>query len=130
MANKLKTTLPLPVEVIEGDNYTVIHLHENVLGQPIVVQGDNREDAERRAISMLKFTVEYHMKRSSELDRWKPFQKGDWTNTGGKWLIIYGIHFYLRIGEGMKGGKYIPFTNWNIKFTNYWRIPIRKTTYK
>ena len=83
-------------------------------------QGDSFEQAEEKFWKLYRNLYKFQEKRSNELDKWKPFQKGPWGKIGGKWITIFGLHWSFRYGKGMKGGWYIPFTNLNIWFNNYW----------
>jgi hypothetical protein len=128
--NKFKfTEINIDVEVSEDDNIIVLATtdkSEVILGSPIVVQADSFEEAKEKFWNTLKFINEYHLERSKELDLWKPFQKGNWKETGGKWFIIFGIHVSFRIGENMQRGRYIPFTKLNISIHNFWKRKIKK----
>lgn len=116
--------LEVPVTYIEEDGQHIISTNEETkkfFDVGIVVQKDTKEEAIRTFWILLKYHIEWDEQRSRELDRWKPFQKGDWSHTGGTWFTIFGFHFYFRYGKGMKHGWYIPFTKLNIMITNYWR---------
>lgn len=87
----------------------------------IVVQGDSVAEAKRQYLLTLSGHIQWLEKRSRELEKWKPFQKGDWKHIGGKWFTIFGINVYFRTGKGMKGGWYVPFTKLNVKIFNHWK---------
>ncbi len=125
-----RITLEIPVGMIEGDGgFVIFNTKETdqILGKvSIVIQEESLEEAKRVYLILLKSHIEWAEDRSRQLDKWKPFQKsGKNTMTRSFWFMIFGMHFYFRRGKGMKGGWYIPFTNLNISFHNYW-IPYRK----
>lgn len=116
--------ISIPVEMIqEGETVFISTTEEaeKILGFSSYGDGKTKEEAEKQFWSMIRFMNEYYKERSDKLDCWKPFQKGDWKHIGGTWFIIFGIHVYFRTGKGMKGGRYIPFTNLNIMINNHWR---------
>lgn len=117
-------SVDLMVESENGKDCFVIVTNEEsekILQQALCVQGDSLDDCEKKFWEQFQVINEYNKKRSNELDKWKPFQKGDWKHIGGSWFIIFGINAYFRKGKGMKGGWYIPFTKMNISINNYWR---------
>ncbi len=117
------TQLTIPVEIIQDGEYCVLATNdesEKILGQPIVVQGNTFEQAEKEFWISVKCINQYHSDRSRELDKWKFFQKGPWNEIGGTWFTLLGININFRHGEGMNGGWYIPFTKLNISVHNYW----------
>lgn len=121
--NSAKTTIGLPVIVLEEDGHWIITTtpeSEKITCNAVCASGKTFPDAEKRFWEMFNIIAKYNEKRSRELDKYKFFQKGDWKHIGGKWFTIIGFHFYLRYGKNMKGGKYIPFTKLNILFLNYW----------
>ena len=112
-----KYKMSIPVAWIkDGDSYLVITTKESekLFGQSLYGSGKTIKKAENHLLSMGRIITEYHTHRSNELDKWKPFQCGDWSHIGGTWFMIYGIHFYFRYGKNMHGGWYIPFTKLNI----------------
>lgn len=115
----------IPVNVINTKNgntlVTTTKESEKLLGNSIYSQGKTYEEAEKGFWEMLKYVNDYHLTRSNELNKWKWFQKGDWSKTGGSWFTILGINVYFRYGKNMKGGWYIPFTKMNILIHNHWR---------
>lgn len=120
-------TLEVPVGYIY-DETTKLHMLFNtketdkLLGQTnLVITEETLEKAQETYFLLLKLDKDYHLKRSQALDKWKPFQKGPWNLNGGRWLTFFGLHFFFRKGKGMKGGRYIPFTNLNISFYNHWK---------
>lgn len=68
-----------------------------------------------------KIDREYLQQRADKAYKWIPFERGQWKGTGTFWFRVYGLHFYFRYGNGMKGGKYIPLTKLNISITNHWK---------
>lgn len=110
-----------------GKHYVTTNDEDNPLSDhmSIFAQGNTFEDAKKSFIKQYRsFIKHYYIKRSNELHRWKPFESGDWSKTGGRWFTIFGFQFYFRYGDGMKGGWYIPFTKLNVSFTNYWSKPL------
>lgn len=113
----------LPIIRVRSDGKCHIITRTNdkdVIGKGIIAVGDTFEDAEDQFWELLKTTSTHERKRSNELNKWKPFQKGNWSSTGGTWLIVYGIKIYWRYGKNMRYGWYIPFTKMNIMIVNYW----------
>lgn len=116
--------LKIPVDMhIENERVILITNGESeaLIPYPIVCEGKDLEQATSSFWKIVKYHAEYDRTRSNELDKWKPFQKGDWSQRGGKWIMIFGLHFYFRKGKNMKGGRYVPFTNLNISFFNHWQ---------
>ncbi len=117
--------MKLEIDVLYSKEYGEYYIYstkkfEEVVGTFIYGSGKTLKAAERQFWSMAKFIFQYNHDRSMELDKWKPFQKGDWGHIGGSWFTIYGIRVYFRYGGGMFGGRYIPFTKLNISVHNYW----------
>lgn len=128
MMNKEKNwqekSIKIPVKYRKEGNTHIIRTtkkSEKYFGQYIMGYADNSADAEKEFWEYVKSVNNYHFERSKELDKWKPLQLGDWSQMGGRWITVFGFHFNFRYGKGMKGGFYIPFTKFNISFTNYWR---------
>lgn len=121
--SKSRGYVRLPVEVIVGPDGYVLSTDTSVNehGHVCVSFGKTRKRAEEDYLSHLNVMWRYYKDRSRELDLWKPFQSGDWSSIGGKWIIVYGIHVYFRVGSGMRGGWYVPFTRLNIMVVNLWR---------
>jgi hypothetical protein len=119
---EINLTIPV-ILVQEDEDYCIISTKESeaIIGNSIVGSGKTFEDAANKFWDMARYINEYHKSRSHDLDRWKPFQKGNWKHTGGSWFTVFGINVYFRRGKNMKGGWYIPFTKMNISITNYWR---------
>ena len=123
MTQEKLITINIPILLIEYEDKYLLSTtseSEKILTTSICVEGDTLEKVEEAFQEALQFTNEYHLERSNELNKWKIFQKGNWSQTGGCWFIIYGIKMYFRKGKGMKGGKYIPFTSLNISVYNFW----------
>lgn len=116
--------LNIDVELVREDEYFILATTDKskeLLGEFICVQGKSQQEVETEFWEMLKFINDYNKERSDELNKWKPFQKGDWSHIGGTWFTIYGFHMYFRKGKGMIGGWYVPFTDLNISVHNFWR---------
>lgn len=121
-----KSTYPLPISVKEDEGIWVATFNsdtETLLGKRMhgVAQGDTREDAVRNMLDVIRCVYEHYEEMEMKYKRWVPFRGGNWKKMGGNWFTIFGIHFYLRIGAGMKGGWYIPFTKLNISISSEWR---------
>lgn len=119
----------LPISLIKEDELWVATTNEKTavfLGHKLqgCAQGKTKEEAIRRMFALVKMSHEYSDECRLNYQRWVPFRKGDWKHSGGKWFVIFGIHFYFRYGKGMKGGWYIPFSKLNISISSEW------TTYK
>lgn len=116
-------SVPLEVEIITSEEGVCISTTDksyDIIGFHIVVQENTLEAATEHFWKSAKIASSYHQKRSKELNKWKPFQKGEWKSTAGSWFIVYGFKFYFRYGADMKGGWYIPLTKMNITITNLW----------
>lgn len=112
-------------ELEDGEHHLLFTIEptEEVIGRVgIVVEGDTLQQAKEEFLKTLKVHLRWEGERSRELDKWKPFQKGNWKHIGGTWFNIFGLNFYFRKGKNMKGGFYIPLTNLNIMFTNHWAL--------
>ena len=115
----------LPISVVNSDGIWVATCNDEtkkVLGDRLhgCAQGDTKADAIEKMFQLIRFSHEFSEREVMRYQRWVPFRKGDWKHTGGSWFVIFGLHFYLRYGKGMKGGKYIPFTKLNISFHSEW----------
>lgn len=128
MEKSKEISINLPVILREEEGYFVLSTtpeSKRILGgHAFVCQGKNMEDVQKKFWVMVTMMCKYHLKRSNDLDKWKPFQKGNWKSIGGKWIKIFGLHFSFRYGKRgvMKHGRYIPFTKLNIMFSNAWTI--------
>lgn len=119
---KKKHKIGIEVELFEDDGKFVICPVDNCpIFQGIVSQGHTLEAAEKKFIQLAGYMQEYYIERSNDLDRWKPFNKGNWSRRGGTWFTVFGVGLYFRFGQGMKGGFYVPLTKMNITFTNHWK---------
>lgn len=115
--------LEIPIEYNYEDGHHIITNNDETnkfLNIPIVVQAKSLEKAINNYWETVRCHLDYLEKRDRELDKWKPFQKGDWNHIGGNWFTVFGLNFYFRYGKNMKHGFYIPFTKLNIMFKNYW----------
>lgn len=124
-----KTTIELPVSIVENGGYWTITGNketEKLIGSGLSVcaSGESKDEAIRSFFILMKVAHSYEEECRLKYQCWVPFRKGDWGHTGGTWFVVFGIHFYLRYGKGMKGGKYILFTKLNISIHSEW------TTYK
>lgn len=124
MTQPQKIMLELPVLYYYKNGHHVLVSYEatdKLLDIPVVVQKNTKEDA----IKAFWITVSIHLQhlndRSCLLDRVHPLQIGPWKHRGGRWFSTFGLNFYFRVGKGMKGGFYLPFTNLNVSFSNYWK---------
>ena len=86
-----------------------------------VAKGGTLEEAEKDYFNILNEHIKWLQEEHLKLNCWKPLRLGPWENGMGKWFSVFGMHFYFRIGKGMQGGFYIPFTNLNISFNNNWK---------
>lgn len=118
--------LSIPVKYsFDGEYYGVSTTDESKdkLGAHLHGYGHSIEEAEEKFWSLLKWINTRDKKRSKELNKYKFFQKGDWSAVGGKWFTILGINFFFRKQKGnfpMEGGWIIPFTKQNIRIHNHW----------
>lgn len=122
-----KTFFQLPISAVQSGEYWVASFNEDteaIFGDSFsgCAQGDTREGAIRRLFLIVKYAHEFSEDRRRNYERFVPFQKGDWNRIGGRWFKVFGVHFSFRYGNGMKGGKYIPFTKLNISTYSSWRI--------
>lgn len=119
--------LKLKAKLIQHEDEFLIFIdgkEEEILGQSLCASANTIEEAQEKFWQMAKSINQYHADRSNELNKWKLFQKGDWTHIGGTWFTLIVIQIYFRYGKGMKHGRYIPFSKLNISIHNYWRKPI------
>lgn len=121
--------ISVPVNMFTDEDGTVVLSStdetQKLFGGGMVSQGDTVEEAEKKFWDMVESITTYNSERSYELDKWKPLQIGPWKSIGGKWFIVFGIQFYFRKKSGlvktkMVGGRFIPFTKWNIRINNLW----------
>lgn len=123
--------IEIPVTLYKDDGMYVIanskKTDEIIRDVGIVVQGETLEEAKEQWLNSLKFHLQFINNRSNELDRWKPFQKGNWKHIGGTWFKIFGLQFYFRYGRDNKYGWFVPFTKLNVSFHNYWYTRKSKT---
>ena len=120
-----KKFFDFPISAVESDGYWVVACNsdtEKLIGNGLSVsaQGKTKEEALKKMFMMIALTHDYSEECRLNYQRWVPFRKGDWKHSGGTWFIIFGIQFYFRHGNGMKGGVYIPFTKLNISISNDW----------
>lgn len=120
-----KETFPLPISVVESEGMWTATCNkgtEKYLGERLhgCSQGKTKQEAIKKMFQTIRITHYFSEERMRMYECWVPFIKGDWNHTGGKWLTVFGIHIYFRHGSGMKGGRYIPFTNLNISVSNKW----------
>ena len=106
--------------MFQDETGVVITAYNKGLFGFIAVQGKSYKEAENRFWKMALDIYKHHESRSQELNRWKWFQKGNWKSIGGTWFTVFGIMVYFRYGKPMIDGWYIPFTNLNIRISNYW----------
>lgn len=115
----------LPISVIHSDGIYVASTNDEtklVLGSGLhgCAQGDSEAEAIDKMFKLIRLAHHYADDRMRAYQRWVPFRKGNWNHRGGKWFVIFGIHFYFRYGHGMKGGWYLPFTKLNLSIRNEW----------
>lgn len=111
------------------DKYWVMGLSKemsDLLNFEIWCYGEYYESVEEGFKRKFKEALKYYVKRSDDLDKWKPFQFG----TGSLifryfWFTIFGFHFYISYRESIEGIN-IPFTKVNIVFRNEWRNKTKK----
>lgn len=126
---KNKETFSLPISVVNDGEWWVAACNDEtkkLLGDRLhgCAQGKTKEEAIDEMFMLIRMAHDYSEECRLNYQRFVPFRKGDWKHTGGKWLIIFGIHIYFRYGKGMKGGAYLPFTKLNVSLSNEW------TTYR
>jgi hypothetical protein len=134
---KNKHDFEFPVSVVNESGVWVATCNENtkvLLGDKVhaCAQGNTKDEAIRKMFSMIRFMHEYSDECRMNYQRFVPFRKGDWSQTGGKWFVIFGINFYFRYGSKMKHGWYFPFTKLNISINNEWveYSRLKKNKYK
>lgn len=121
-----KTTIQLPVSIIEKDGAWSIATNINTrnligdLGNG-TFSSKSKEDAIEKFWKIMKMSHDYETECRLKYQRWVPFRHGDWS-IGGRWFVIFGINFYFRLGNNMKGGWYIPFTKLNIMVHSEWAV--------
>lgn len=95
---------------------------EKILGDFLhgVSQGNTKEEAIANLFETIRIASYFAEDRYRSYQRFVPFRKGNWSHIGGRWFVVFGIHFYFRYGKGMRGGRYIPFTKLNISVSNEW----------
>lgn len=122
-----KTVAEIPMSIICTENKDWVAATnddtKNILGEDfgITAQGKTKEDAKKKFLLMIKWTHEYSEECRRNYQRFVPFRKGRWKHSGGKWVAIFGIHFYFRYGEQNNHGFFIPFTKLNISISNDWK---------
>ena len=99
----------LPISVIKSGEFWVATCNDEtdlILGEHLhaVAQGKTKEDAINSMMKMLRYTHEYTEECRVKYQRWVPFRKGDWNMVGGKWFVVFGLHFYFRYGKSMRHG--------------------------
>jgi hypothetical protein len=125
-----KTTIEIPVSIVNDGEYWCVGSNkdtEKLVGKSlsaISASGKTKEEAISEFFVMMKTIYFFEEDCRLKYQRWVPFIKGNWSKQGGTWFVIFGIHFYFRYGNGMKGGWYIPFTKLNISIHSDW------TTYR
>lgn len=122
-----KEIFELPISVISDGKYWCASFNDEtkeVFGDILhgCGQGESKDEAIRQMFSIIKFHHDYSELRILNYQRFVPFRKGDWKQTGGTWFVIFGIHFYFRCGNNMKGGRYMPFTKLNISIHSEWSV--------
>ena len=121
-----KTTIELPVSMIWDGKYWSIAGNsetERLFGKGLIqgACGKTKEKAIKEFFTLIKIVFEDYKNSSDKYEKWVPFIKGPWKHIGDQWFQVFGIHVYFRIGKGMQGGWYVPFTKLNISTNNLWR---------
>lgn len=124
---KNKDFFNLPIAVIKDEDYWVASTNtatEKFLSNYLIgcAKGKTKEEAINKMFNGIKRSYEYSEECRLNYQRWVPFRKGDWSHVAGKWFVIFGMQFSFRWNKGIRGGKYIPFTNINIWVTNQWTL--------
>lgn len=124
--SKNKEFFNLPISIIKNDEWYIAAINDDtksILGDNInaCAQGKTKEEAVQKMFQIIRLSLNYNVECKLNYQRFVPFRKGNWKYNGGKWFIIFGINFYFRYGNNMKGGKYIPFTKLNISISNLWK---------
>jgi hypothetical protein len=122
-----RVIVQLPIAVVEGEKYFVASTNDETkkfLGDDLhgCAQGETKEEAINRMFELIKWSCEFQKECRLSYQRWVPFRKGDWTHIGGKWFIIFGIHFSFRWGKQNKYGWFVPFTPLNISVHSDWIV--------
>lgn len=121
-----KSFANIPISIINSESGVWVACTNDdtkkVLGEYLggTSQGDTKEEAIKDLLLLLRYAHEYADDRMRSYQRWVPFRKGNWKHSGGKWFVIFGIHFYFRYGGKNKGGFFVPFTKLNINISNEW----------
>jgi hypothetical protein len=123
---KNKETFSFPISVVNDGEYWIATCNnetEKLLGDKLhaCAQGETKDEAISKMFMMIRMTHDYSEECRLNYQRFVPFRKGDWKHTGGKWVVIFGIHIYFRYGKGMKGGAYLPLTKLNVSLLNEWK---------
>lgn len=119
-----KETFDFPISVIEEDGQWCAGTNkesEELLGYNGHGVGNTKEEAIKDLFKSLRFFVDYLDDRQRNYQRFVPFRSGKWKGQATHWFVVFGIHFYFRYGDGMLGGKYIPFTKLNVTVHNEWK---------
>lgn len=113
----------IPVEIAEEEGTIYIVPKKEYSYTGFVAQGKTMEEATKQFLMYTALGVEYAQRESRNYFRRAIFISGSWKGMGSYWFIILGMSFNFRIGsrKKLKGGFFIPFTNLNISFTNYWK---------
>lgn len=122
---KNKESVNFPISAVQSGDVWVVACNSetnNLVGEGLnaCAQGKTKEEAIESLFLMIKLQHEYAEECRLKYQRWVPFRLGPWGNTGDNWFSIFGIHFYFRRGDGMRGGQYIPFTKLNISVSSDW----------
>lgn len=124
--------LKIPVILISGKiSHAIQCEEEGPLGVNLFVYGDSIEKAEQNFLECYKDIIETY-KRDSDLlkllipFKYYAFRDRDTNKLLSLSMTSYGLNVYIRIGKGMIGGWYIPFTQINLTFNNYWNKIKRK----
>lgn len=114
----------LPIALVNDGIYWVAStIDENkFLGEHLhsCVQARSQDEAISKLFEMIRFRAIYSEGCRLRYQRFVPFRKGPWGQTGGNWISVFGIHIYIRYGKTMKGGWYVPFTQLNISTYSDW----------
>lgn len=119
-----KDTFAFPISVVKDGDWWVATCNDEtkkLLGDNLhgCAQGKTKQQAIDKMFMIIRMGHDYAEECRLNYQRWVPFRKGDW-NRGARWFVIFGINFYFRYGNGMKGGRYVPFTKFNISISNEW----------
>jgi hypothetical protein len=111
--------ISLEVEVLEDEDGKFYLSPPKFFNAGFIAEGNTLEEAETHFWNWFEYCSDFDKLDLIKYNRFA-FEKGDWSRIGGSWITIFGLNFYFRYGEGMKGGKYIPFTKLNVSFINLW----------